>query len=113
MVYNQLNMQHVSKRPNIDKIIEALKMNELPEVCINMENVLSSVTEKQYPIISLIKDEIDSLGANRSLMSGSGPTVFGIFDNFEKGEIARKTLKLVYEETYLVNNSERGIEIEG
>ena len=53
-----------------------------------MGNVLESVTIKEYPVIAQIKNKMMELGADISLMSGSGPTVFGLFDNIEDAKKA-------------------------
>lgn len=66
-------------RPDIDKMADALRAGDLPGVLTRMKNVLETVTIPAYPIINEIKDRMLALGAAGCLMSGSGPTVFGIF----------------------------------
>jgi 4-diphosphocytidyl-2-C-methyl-D-erythritol kinase len=68
-----------------------------------MSNVLESVTIKQYPIIADIKSAMLKHGALGSIMSGSGPTVFGIFTSYDEGLNALKAIRHEYhlKEVYL------------
>ena len=79
-VYKNLDLSSVN-HPDVDKFIECIKNKQYKNSYDYMGNVLESVTVKEYPIIDEIKKKMYSLGAAVSLMSGSGPTVFGIFEN--------------------------------
>lgn len=87
-VYENLKLNEDVKHPDIDAIISAIKANNLIEAVSHFGNVLETVTERDYPIISQIKEQLIETGAVTSLMSGSGPTVFGLFDCKEKAERA-------------------------
>lgn len=89
-VYENLHANELKHHPDIDGMTEAIRKGDLEGVCERMENVLETVTEKKYPVISQIKQLLKDAGAKNSLMSGSGPTVFGIFE--EEGA-ARKALQ--------------------
>lgn len=89
-VYENLNIDSLSSHPDIDGIIHAMKENNLHDIALRLENVLESVTIKEHPIIADIKKLMNDNGALGSLMSGSGPTVFGLFDNLELAEQAKK-----------------------
>ena len=78
-VYQSLDAQELTGHPDIDGIVGALSANDLAGVLVRMDNVLETVTVPAHPVIRTIKDRMRSLGAAGSLMSGSGPTVFGIF----------------------------------
>ena len=78
-VYEHLDAEGIKKHPDIDGMVEAIWEESLQGILDRMENVLESVTVEKYPIIQKIKDRMRELGALNSLMSGSGPTVFGIF----------------------------------
>lgn len=78
-VYKNLKANELSFHPDIDGMTEALKRNELAGITKRLGNVLETVTIPNYPIIADIKDKMLEAGAEASLMSGSGPTVFGIF----------------------------------
>ncbi len=78
-VYEHLDAQSLTAHPDTDGMAEAIRAGDLIGVISRMENVLETVTVPAYPIIDTIKKRMRSLGAAGSLMSGSGPTVFGIF----------------------------------
>lgn len=80
-VYQNLRVNELQKHPDIDALIQGLTEKNLKSVARNMENVLETVTIKQYPIIEEIKNFMKENGAVNAMMSGSGPTVFGIFEN--------------------------------
>ena len=82
-------------------MIEAIEQGELKGITDRLSNVLETVTEKKYPIISKIKQSMIENGAMNSIMSGSGPTVFGIFDNKRTAMAALKKV----EEIELVKNA--------
>lgn len=92
-VYEHLDAQGVSKHPDIDGMVEAICEGSLQGVVDRMENVLESVTIPAHPIIDTIKKRMKELGAINSLMSGSGPTVFGIFENVESANRAYEQIK--------------------
>ena len=87
-VYEHLDAEGVEKHPDIDGMIEALKQGSLTGIVERMSNVLENVTVKKYPVIQEMKQNMLDNGALGSLMSGSGPTVFGIFDERESAEKA-------------------------
>ena len=93
MVYEKLDSSAIVDHPDIDGIIEGLRAKDVTRVAGSMGNVLESVTEKQYPVITQIKEEMLRGGAMNAMMSGSGPTVFGIFEDREKMFAASEALK--------------------
>lgn len=78
--YDKLNDNEIV-HPDIDGIIKAINEGDLYKMCALMGNTLESVTEAEYPYIKEIKSILVKNGAIKALMSGSGPTVFGIFDD--------------------------------
>ena len=94
-VYEHLDAQEIVKHPDIDGMVEAIAEESLQGILDRMENVLETVTVSAYPVIQTIKDRMKELGAINSLMSGSGPTVFGIF--VEK-DMARRAYEKLEEE---------------
>lgn len=85
-VYENLHADTLKYHPDIDGMAAALKQGELKGVTDRMGNVLETVTVREYPVISRIKEEMQKGGAENSLMSGSGPTVFGIYKEKERAE---------------------------
>lgn len=80
-VYESLHAEGIVSHPDIDGMIQAIWKKNLSGVTERMENVLESVTVKKYPVIEQLKDRMRQEGAMEAMMSGSGPTVFGIFED--------------------------------
>ena len=82
-VYENLhaNDLRAEEHPDIDGMVEAIRSSDLHGIVKRFGNVLERVTLKEYPVIGEIKDKMKKLGAVGTLMSGSGPTVFGLFEN--------------------------------
>ncbi|MCM3791149.1 4-(cytidine 5'-diphospho)-2-C-methyl-D-erythritol kinase [Domibacillus sp. 8LH] len=76
-VYKNLKLDRM-KRPDTRAMIEAIKESNYEKMCRNMGNVLESVTLHAHPEVALIKEQMIRFGADAVLMSGSGPTVFGL-----------------------------------
>jgi 4-diphosphocytidyl-2-C-methyl-D-erythritol kinase len=76
-VYRQLDLQSV-KHPDVDGMVAAIKEKNYEKICSLAGNVLESVTLKMYPEVAQIKEQMKRFGADMVLMSGSGPTVFGL-----------------------------------
>ncbi|MFQ7574331.1 MAG: 4-(cytidine 5'-diphospho)-2-C-methyl-D-erythritol kinase [Lachnospira sp.] len=83
LVYDSLDMSEVNNHPDIDGIIDAIKSQDVGLIASRMGNVLEQVTIPLYPIIDTIKQDMLNNGAINAMMSGSGPTVFGIFPDEE------------------------------
>lgn len=89
-VYGNLVLDENTIHPDIDQMIEAMREKDLYALCSLMGNVLETVTIPAHPEINVIKECMNECGATGSLMSGSGPTVFGVFDDPEKATYARE-----------------------
>lgn len=87
-VYDNLRLNSYVKHPNIAAMKAFLEAGDLSGLSASMDNILQTVTEDNYPVITNIKNRMMELGALTSLMSGSGPTVFGIFQNCNNAEKA-------------------------
>jgi 4-diphosphocytidyl-2-C-methyl-D-erythritol kinase len=84
-VYQSLKLDQIEMYPDIDGMVEALEAQDLLGITSRMENVLETVTIPEHPEIQKIKDQMMEAGALNAMMSGSGPTVFGIFEDKEQG----------------------------
>lgn len=93
-VYENLHLDNQIKHPDIDGIIRNIEQENLHGAAELFGNVLETVTEKEYPIITQIKEKMLTSGAICSLMSGSGPTVFGLFDDIALAEKAFYNFKI-------------------
>ena len=104
-VYENLRLDEKAKHPDIDQLIKDIKTKDLQGVCDHMGNILETVTIPNYPIIAEIKKNMIENGAAGAMMSGSGPTVFGLFDDAEKAKQAYKAMKKsgLSRQTYLTD----------
>lgn len=91
-VYEHLDAAGALRHPDVDGMVAAIERGSLPGILERLGNVLESVTVPAYPVIDAIKERMLALGAAGSLMSGSGPTVFGIFSNEATAAHARRQL---------------------
>lgn len=103
-VYEHLDLERIEEHPDIDGMVQALKEQDLEGITSRMANVLETVTIPHHPSIAQIKEQMLRTGAMNALMSGSGPTVFGIYNDLEKAKNAlyhiRKTR--IAKQSYLV-----------
>lgn len=112
-VYTNLKANELESHPDIDGQIQAIRSGDLKKVAELCGNVLETVTIPAYPVIEEIKDVMKKGGALNACMSGSGPTVFGLFDDREKAKAVYETLyggelaKQVYLTTFF-NNRKSG-----
>ena len=93
MVYEKLDALELVEHPDIDGIIEGLNAGNLKKITECMGNVLERVTIEEYPVIEQIKNVMKANGALNAMMSGSGPTVFGIYDDKRKARAAAAKIR--------------------
>lgn len=92
-VYENLNLLELKTHPDIDAMVGAIKRGDMQGMLEPMDNVLASVTEEKYEIIKEIKQSMEKNGAIKAMMSGSGPTVFGIFETMVQAATAFDVIK--------------------
>lgn len=92
-VYGNLKVRELTEHPDIDGQVQALRENDLEQLVARMGNVLETVTIPAYPVIDEIKHTMMKYGAMGAMMSGSGPTVFGIFEKEDKAQEVCRLLK--------------------
>lgn len=92
-VYENLHADTLSFHPDIDGMVQALQEGNLKGITDRMGNVLETVTVREYPVIEQIKEEMKKGGAQNALMSGSGPTVFGIYREKEAAQKSSEKIK--------------------
>lgn len=100
-VYGGLDIRRIKKHVKIDDIVHGMKKNNINAVCYNMKNVLENVTIRKYPVIKDIKNTMIKQGAKGSLMSGSGPTVFGIFSDMMSAQKCFENMKKKYNDVFI------------
>ena len=92
-VYQNLKLNEQTPHPDIDALITDIRNSDLDNICADMGNVLETVTIPNYPVIAQIKEQMLKSGAKASMMSDSGPTVFGLFGDEETARRARAEMK--------------------
>lgn len=92
-VYQNLKLDDTTIHPDIDRLIDDIKAKNLHDIAAHMGNVLETVTIPNYPVIDEIKKHMLSHGAVGAMMSGSGPTVFGLFDDEDTAKKAYKAMR--------------------
>jgi 4-diphosphocytidyl-2-C-methyl-D-erythritol kinase len=95
MVYENLHVNDLGAEahPDVDAVIRGLEHKDLHEIASSMGNILERVTMEKYPIIEQIRQSMMEEGAVGARMSGSGPTVFGLFDDKKTAEKACETVR--------------------
>ncbi|MCR5737390.1 MAG: 4-(cytidine 5'-diphospho)-2-C-methyl-D-erythritol kinase [Eubacterium sp.] len=92
-VYGNIRPAEIEKRPDTKGIIRAIEQKNLQDLSKLLYNVMEDVTIPEYPVIEEIKQQLLSDGALGAIMSGSGPTVFALFDCAEKAKKAFDNLR--------------------
>lgn len=93
-IYKSIDNNIIDVRPNTQLVIQAIKDKDIHTIAKNMYNVMEKVTASEHPIIEELKKILMERGALGAVMSGSGPTVFGIFDDQAKAKDAYYRLKV-------------------
>ncbi len=101
-VYENLLLDKIKTHPQTDMLIEYINRDNVNKLAANMVNVLETVTQKKYSEIESVKKEMIEYGALGSIMSGSGPTVFGVFENKDDIIKCKNKLKTKIKDVYIV-----------
>ncbi|MPW25056.1 4-(cytidine 5'-diphospho)-2-C-methyl-D-erythritol kinase [Alkalibaculum sp. M08DMB] len=109
--YSLIDVQNIKAHPDNTAMIEAIKIGNKEEIALNLGNVFEDVVFDKYPELMHIKESLKKLGALGVLMSGSGPTLYGLFTNELSAQSAKEVLLRDYEEVFAVRSyNEGGIE---
>lgn len=105
VVYEALDSREIIKHPDIDALIKGLDKSDIHAIAAAMGNVLEDVTIPMHPVIEDIKNVMKSEGALNAMMSGSGPTVFGLFENRAQARKAQDLIrvKALAKQVYVTN----------
>ena len=112
-VYECIDSKDIDKRHNNKFLIECLKNEDTRQLAENMFNVLEGVTMDKHPVIQQIKDIMTNNRALGAMMSGSGPTVFGLYENREDAVKCKAILEKQFKQTFVVACEEKGVEVNG
>ena len=101
MLFTRVDGGELADRPDIDGMMQALETGDLLGVAARLGNVFEEVLPEEFREVYEIKQNLLDLGALNAAMSGSGPTVFGVFADLKTAQNAVLHLKERYEQTYL------------
>ncbi|WP_098741217.1 4-(cytidine 5'-diphospho)-2-C-methyl-D-erythritol kinase [Paenibacillus sp. EZ-K15] len=101
-VYGRLRSEQIQRHPSAERMIEALTQGSFQQMCQSLGNVLEEVTLKMHPEVQQLKEGMLKLGADGALMSGSGPTVFGLVSKESKVARIYNGLRGFCKEVYAV-----------
>lgn len=101
-IYNAIDSAPINNRPDTESMILALEQGDINSVAENLSNVMGTVTEELHPIIRGIKQKMMMNGAIGAEMSGSGPTVFGIFPDFETAKRSHDSFAYQFKDVFLI-----------
>ena len=91
----------LTRRPDTEAMLRAIEEGNSDGVIANLCNVFEEVLPEEYGEVFVIRDKLLALGALGAQMTGSGPTVFGLFKDASAAKRAEEALKAEYEQTYL------------
>lgn len=92
-VYKNLDLNNLGKRPDNEKLIKYIDNGDVAGLAKNMSNVMETVTAKKYKEIKEIETVLIENGAIGAIMTGSGTTVFGIFENRKSAQKAYNSIR--------------------
>lgn len=110
-VYGKLDLHRVSLKPNIPVMVDSLRRRDFGGIARNMANVLEKVTVELCPQINKVKDDIMKQGAIGCCMSGSGPTVYGLFEDERIARKAYAALNQKYSQCFIVQTTGLGVQV--
>ena len=93
LAYENLHLDQIQSHPDIDGMISDIENQDLHSLTAKMQNVFEPGIISQYPVIQEIKDLMEANGALKAMMSGSGPTVFGLFENRTAAREAQRRIR--------------------
>ncbi|MGO4111373.1 4-(cytidine 5'-diphospho)-2-C-methyl-D-erythritol kinase [Paenibacillus sp. YAF4_2] len=101
-VYGKLRANELKNHPSTQEMVSAIERGSFSDICAGLGNVLENVTLDLYPEVLQLKESMQKLGADGVLMSGSGPTVFGLVSKEAKLPRIYNGLRGFCKEVYVV-----------
>jgi len=101
-VYGKLSVAEIKRHPDTARLLTAIGQRDFAAMCASLGNVLEEVTLSLYPEVRHLRDCMERLGADGVLMSGSGPTVFGLVEKETKAERLYNGLRGFCKDVYAV-----------
>lgn len=103
VIYRAIDGVEIAKRPDTPAMLDALRSGDLQAVSDQLYNVMQPITAQMHPEIDEICRIMQEQGALRAIMSGSGPTVFGLFADKQRAEYTKQMLAQTYQEVFLTD----------
>ena len=103
-IYKEIDSAEILTRPDTNAMIDAIANKDISGVATHLYNVMGTVTENIHPIIKGIKNKMIKNGALGAVMSGSGPTVFGIFPDYETAKKSHDSFYHQFREVFIVTS---------
>ncbi len=92
-VYTELDSHEIERHPDIDAIRTAIENGDVRGMCREIHNVLEPVTTSKHQVIKDIEKILDDNGAIKAFMTGSGPTVFAVYEDEEGAKRGYEAVK--------------------
>lgn len=102
-IYKEIDSAQIIESPDTDAMIDALKCGNIRDVASNLSNVMGVVTEKMHAIIRGIRTKMMMNGALGAVMSGSGPSVFGIFPDYATAKKSHDSFMHQFKEVFIIS----------
>ena len=100
-IYEYLDEFEIEKHPDVTNMLDGIKNKDLNKISRELCNVMEIATTKIHPVIKGIKEKMMLNGAKGAIMSGSGPTVFGLFDDYNVAKLSHDSFSKLYKDVYL------------
>ena len=110
-VFSNLRLGEVIQKPDIEQMRQAIEAGDIQRIAKNMKNVLEEVTIPKHPVIEHIKKRLIEKGALGAMMSGSGPTVFALFEGLDAAQKAKDSLVELAQEIHIAETVEKGMDV--
>ncbi len=102
-IYSQIDDEVIDLHPDNDSMTKAIECSDLAAISKGLCNVMEPVTQKLCPLVKGIKEKMLLNGASGALMSGSGPTVFGLFEDYKSAKASADSFAFQFKDVYLCN----------
>lgn len=108
-IYQAIDSAEIAQHPDTSAMLHALEISDAEGVAKQLCNVMQPITANMHPEVDEICTVMQENGALGAVMSGSGPSVFGLFTNQGDAERVKALLAQSYEETFLTNFCRSGL----
>lgn len=104
-IYGGFDLTLVKRHVETEQLLQAMEGGDLREMSTHMRNLLENVVLRKHRVLKSLKETLLRRGAVAALMSGSGPTVYGLFEDMETAANAAKAMNTNHNEVILTRTS--------